>query len=120
MHRHTRSGITLVELLVVVAVVGVLLAILVPAVHTARAQARRASCANNLRQLGLALRNYESALGSLPLSTVYGEGRGSGHSGFFLVLLFLEQANLYNLLSAHLVRDFFEFRPRQQHLWTRF
>jgi prepilin-type N-terminal cleavage/methylation domain-containing protein len=60
------SGFTLIELLVVIAIIAVLIALLLPAVQAAREAARRAQCVNNMKQLGLALANYEGTNGSYP------------------------------------------------------
>lgn len=102
------GGFTLVELMVVMAIVGLMIAILFPAVQAAREAARRMQCSNNLRQIGQALLTYETQMGTFPPGRVGCDGIGGerrcdvtkprqyvGTSGFVMILPFLEQLNLY-------------------------
>ncbi len=94
-------GFTLIELLVLVTIIGVLIALLLPAVQAAREASRRASCVNNLKQLGLAALNYESANGMLPpgaFTAAYDDGIGStwGLSVFVRVIPFVDGSAVYN------------------------
>jgi prepilin-type N-terminal cleavage/methylation domain-containing protein/prepilin-type processing-associated H-X9-DG protein len=111
------AGFTLIELLVVISIIAVLIGLLLPAVQAAREAARRASCVNNMKQMGLAMINYESALGSLPMGGAQnGPGDVDCNSPFHysrewgalaLMLPFLEQGNIYNSLN-------FQFRANSK------
>jgi prepilin-type N-terminal cleavage/methylation domain-containing protein len=96
-------GFTLVELLVVIAIIGVLVALLLPAVQAAREAARRMSCGNNLKQLGLAVHNYHDTHRAMPLN--YGQWAmmdpldGRSSSWMTQILPFIEQQNLYDQID---------------------
>ncbi len=107
-HQQKRSfGFTLVELLVVIAIIGVLVALLLPAVQAAREAARRMSCANNLKQIGLAVHMFHDASNHLPPAYMMGSNtsgkQGTGRAGYFAWPMFLlphlEQANQYALVD---------------------
>jgi prepilin-type processing-associated H-X9-DG protein/prepilin-type N-terminal cleavage/methylation domain-containing protein len=100
---RTRVGFTLVELLVVIAIIGVLVALLLPAVQAARGAARRTQCSNNLKQIGLAILNYENTHSVLPVSFPhYQEGGvdGSGESWMVGILPFIEEGAVFGQLDT--------------------
>jgi prepilin-type N-terminal cleavage/methylation domain-containing protein/prepilin-type processing-associated H-X9-DG protein len=91
-----RRGFTLIELLVVIAIIAVLIALLLPAVQAAREAARRAQCINNLKQLGIAVANYESTTGSYPYADGPWWTEWSAHS---MLLPYVEQQPIYNSIN---------------------
>ena len=112
--RGARRGFTLIELLVVISIIGVLVALLLPAVQAAREAGRRAQCLNHLKQIGLAMANYESVIGSFPPGAIYhnaGDGGPNACSGihekrafgaFALLLPYMEQSAAYNAINFQL------------------
>jgi len=113
-HTLKRRGFTLIELLVVIAIIAVLVALLLPAVQQAREAARRSSCKNNLKQIGLALHNYHDTHGQFPPGAIYqpttpggapenGRDAQWGATWVIMILPFLDQAPLYNQYNSSLI-----------------
>ncbi len=107
MHKTSRTGFTLVELLVVIAIIGILVGLLLPAVQAAREAARRMSCGNNFKQIGLGLHNYHSTYDKLPAgrggtrdSMAAGNERNNYRlSPMVVILPFIEQQPLWEKIS---------------------
>lgn len=111
MSRRSHRGFTLIELLVVIAIIAILIALLLPAVQQAREAARRSSCKNNMKQLGLALHNYHDVHNAFPPGWIGVENRlpsAEGESGFSwgtMILPYLDQSPLFQQLETRLPMD---------------
>ena len=122
---HARRGFTLIELLVVIAIIGVLVGLLLPAVQQAREAARRSACTNKLKQLQLAVLNYESVNKKFPAAGrshemygIYQNTNASNRWGWIVhILPFTEQNNLHSTLISH-IKATPGFRPWNSHTTT--
>ena len=106
-NNRIRRGFTLIELLVVIAIIAILIALLLPAVQQAREAARRSTCKNNMRQIGLALHNYHEVYNTFPPEAIWGAGFGTtllprNYTWIIMILPYLEEKNLYESINFRL------------------
>src|SRR5262245_40457242 len=113
---QNRFGFTLVELLVVIAIIGVLIGLLLPAVQKVREAATRLKCKNNLKQIGLALHNYESTQKRFPACGIYPQAATANDnwSVHAHILPYIEQANLYQQVDFTLAANVQDTVTRQR------
>jgi len=104
--KRARGGFTLIEMLVVLSITGLLLAIVIPAVQSARGSARRLQCAQNLHQMGLALANYSGTFGQFPQG-----GTANGYSSHVMLLPSMEQQVVYNAINRSFLASDIEANP---------
>jgi prepilin-type N-terminal cleavage/methylation domain-containing protein len=125
--KKQRRGFTLVELLVVIAIIGILVGLLLPAVQAAREAARRMSCSNNMKQIGLAVHNYESTFKTTPKLATTGYAWGgantdsgwNGYSPHCAILPYVEQGPLYDVINFGDTRTEDQYYPHYvAHPWN--
>jgi len=125
-NRGNREGFTLVELLVVIAIIGVLVGLLLPAVQAAREAARRMSCGNNFKQIGLAIHNYHSAYNQLPQNMSGTDARGTGDNSKNNALLlswlvgvtpFIEQQAIWEQITNGVDAEGDQYQPMGPAPW---
>lgn len=97
--RRKKAGFTLIELLVVIAIIAILIALLLPAVQQAREAARRSTCKNNLKQIGLALHNYHDTYGQFPIAATGDRDNYPRITWLVRILPNMDQAALYNQMD---------------------
>ena len=104
---RANRGFTLIELLVVIAIIAVLISLLLPAVQSAREAARRAQCSNNMKQVGLAMHNYMSAIDTFPPGRFNSHiaGRGNVWGAYSQILPYLDQQAVYSAFNFNLAPE---------------